>query len=186
MRKGRTSFSTSGIKAIAAKVAAIVTKPIIWIDLRPIRSIIAAATRYPGAAATAKTASCMRVWLKMLLSVQKRHHHADDEQIVGVSEEAHAGNEHDLPMQPAEFRLIHPFEDLCAGRKRRGHHFTLRLVLRFALACSPDRTTGGGSRLDPHGRLKGAPGTDDQLTARRPAFERLPYPRRRWAGPTSW
>jgi len=103
----------------------------------------------------------MRVWLKMLLSVQKRHHHADDEQIVGVGEEAHAGNEHDLPMQPAEFRLIHAFEDLCAGRKRGGHRFTLRLVSRFALARSPDRTTGGGGRLDPHGRLKGAPGTDD-------------------------
>jgi hypothetical protein len=35
------------------------------------------------------------------------HHDTDDEEIVGIGEEAHPGNEHDLPMQAREARLVH-------------------------------------------------------------------------------
>jgi hypothetical protein len=51
------SFSIPGITAMAAKLMAIIAKPRIWIVLRPIRSIIAAATKYPGTAAIDRAAA---------------------------------------------------------------------------------------------------------------------------------
>ena len=44
----------------------------------------------------------------MPLVLQDRHHDADDEQVVGVGEEAHAGDEHDLPVLTGDAGIVHP------------------------------------------------------------------------------
>jgi hypothetical protein len=39
--------------------------------------------------------------------LEEGHDDANDEEVVGVGEEAHAGDEHDLPMLFGESRVIH-------------------------------------------------------------------------------
>ncbi len=77
-------------------------------------------------------------------ALQQRHHDADNEKVVGVSEEAHARDEHDFPMQGAEFRLIHLGENIRVGGLSNGHeapHVSIRQPrpIELLIACHGSR-----------------------------------------------
>src|ERR1700679_539068 len=46
--------------------------------------------------------------------LQHAHHNANDEQVVGVGEEAHAGDEHDLPVHGGGFGFVE-FAEIGGG-----------------------------------------------------------------------
>jgi hypothetical protein len=55
--------------------------------------------------------------------LEQRHNDADDEEIVCVGEETHAGDEHDLPVIPGDLRVVHLAEvvsgsSVCHGIPR--------------------------------------------------------------------
>ena len=53
--------------------------------------------------------------------LEQGHDDADDEEIVGVGEEAHAGDEHDLPMLFGDARVVHLGEVALPGTARCSH-----------------------------------------------------------------
>ena len=53
------------------------------------------------------------------LGFNQHHDDADDEQVVGVGEEAHARDEHDLVLEPADLGVVDRREGIGAGRRGR-------------------------------------------------------------------
>jgi hypothetical protein len=54
------------------------------------------------------------------LAFEQRHHHADDEEVIGVGKEAHAGDEHDLPVVLCDAGVIE-FGEVCRSMRGRVH-----------------------------------------------------------------
>jgi hypothetical protein len=53
--------------------------------------------------------------------LEEAHDDADDEEVIGIGEETHAGDEHDLPMLGGDAGVVHFGEIVFAGVDCGGH-----------------------------------------------------------------
>jgi len=61
----------------------------------------------------------------MPLGLDQREGYTDDEQVVGVGEEAHAGHEHDFLVESRYLGVVQLLEDVLVARGCNGAHSDL-------------------------------------------------------------
>jgi hypothetical protein len=58
--------------------------------------------------------------MEVPLGLEQGDHDADDEEVIGIGEETHARDGHDLDLEPADLRVVQRIEKARLGCRRHG------------------------------------------------------------------